>query len=210
MSKRRIYITTSIPYVNGDPHVGFALECVQADVLARHHRLRGEEVRLLSGTDDNSLKNVEAAEAASTPVAEYVRANAARFAALQEPLQLSYDDFISTSSDPRHRPGVERLWRACEKGGDLYLRDYEGLYCGGCEAFVAPEELRDGVCPEHGRAPDRVSERNWFFRLSRYQDELRALIQTGRLRIEPEHRRNEALALGACPRRRSEQCCWFS
>jgi methionyl-tRNA synthetase len=190
----RIYITTSIPYVNGDPHVGFALECVQADVLARHYRSRGADVRFLSGTDDNSLKNVEAAAAAGTPVADYVRAKAARFAALRAPLQLSYDDFISTSVDPRHRAGVERLWHACAAAGDLYERDYEGLYCAGCEGFLAPDELRDGRCPEHDEPPQLVAERNWFFRLSRYQERLASLIETGRVRIEPEHRRNEALA----------------
>src|SRR6476646_6284389 len=113
MSERRIYLPTSIPYVNGDPHVGFALECVQADVLARHHRARGDDVRFLSGTDDNALKNVRAAAAAGARVAEFVARKAGRFAALQERLELSYDDFISTSVDPRHRPGVERLWRAC-------------------------------------------------------------------------------------------------
>jgi methionyl-tRNA synthetase len=120
MSRRRFYITTAIPFVNGDPHLGFALECVQADVLARHRRLQGERVRFLSGTDDNSLKNVEAADIAGVPVAEFVEAKAERFAALRGPLELSYDDFIRTSVDPRHRPGVERLWRACEARGDLY------------------------------------------------------------------------------------------
>jgi methionyl-tRNA synthetase len=193
MSKRT-YITTSIPYVNGDPHVGFALELVQADVLARHRRALGEEVRFLNGTDDHALKNVAAARAAGAPVGDFIRARAERFAALREPLQLSNDDFISTSTDPRHRPGVERLWRACAAAGDLYTREYEGLYCSGCEAFVQPDELRDGLCPEHGTPPEEVAERNWFFRLSRYQAELEALIESGRLRIEPEQRRNEALA----------------
>jgi len=191
---RRTYITTSIPYVNGDPHVGFALELVQADVLARHRRALGDDVRFLSGTDDHALKNVAAAQAAGVPVAEFVRARAERFAALREPLQLSNDDFISTSTDPRHRPGVERLWRVCAAAGDLTTREYEGLYCSGCEAFVQPDELRDGLCPEHGTPPEIVSERNWFFRLSRYQEELEALVESGRLRIEPEQRRNEALA----------------
>jgi methionyl-tRNA synthetase len=193
MSKRRFYITTAIPYVNGDPHLGFALECVQADVLARHRCLRGEEVRFLSGTDDNSLKNVEAAEAAGVPVANFVNAKADRFAALRGPLALSYDDFIRTSVDPRHRSGVERLWRTCADAGDLYERDYEGLYCTGCEAFLAPGELVDGLCAEHGEPPQHVAERNWFFRLSRYEDELLGLVGTGRLRIEPEHRREEVL-----------------
>ena len=194
MSKRRFYITTAIPYVNGDPHLGFALECVQADVLARHRRHRGDEVRFLSGTDDNALKNVKAAEEAGLPVAEFVNAKAERFAALRRPLALSYDDFIRTSVDPRHRPAVERLWRACAAAGDLYERDYEGLYFVGCEAFLSPDELQDGVCPEHGDPPERVSERNWFFRLSRYQNELLGLIEAGRLRVEPEHRRKEVLS----------------
>jgi methionyl-tRNA synthetase len=194
MSKRRFYITTAIPYVNGDPHVGFALECVQADVLARHRRLRGDDVRFLTGTDDNALKNVEAAEAAGTPVAEFVSEKAERFASLREPLALSYDDFIRTSVDPRHRPGVERLWRACAAAGDLYEREYEGLYCTGCEAYLSPGDLVGGLCPEHGEPPEHVAERNWFFRLSRYQDALLALIESGDLRIEPEHRRNEVLS----------------
>ncbi len=189
----RFYVTTAIPYVNGDPHVGFALELVQADVLARHRRLRGNDVRFLTGTDDNALKNVKAAEAEEISVRELVDRNAARFAELREPLQLSFDDFIRTSADPRHRAGVERLWRACAAAGDLYLRDYEGLYCGGCEAFLGADELDDGCCPEHGVAPERVAERNWFFRLSRYETELIKLVESGRLRIDPEQRRNEVL-----------------
>src|SRR5215207_2611656 len=194
MTKRRFYITTAIPFVNGDPHIGFALECVQADVLARHRRLRSEQVRFLSGTDDNSLKNVEAADRAGVPVADFVAAKAERFAALRGPLELSHDDFIRTSVDPRHRPGVERLWRACEASGDLYQRHYEGLYCTGCEAFLSRQELVDGLCPEHTSvAPERIAERTWFFRLSRYQDALLGLVESGRLRIEPPQRRKEVL-----------------
>jgi methionyl-tRNA synthetase len=193
-SKRRFYITTAIPYVNGDPHLGHALELVQADVLARWRRSRGDDVRFLTGTDDNALKNVDAAIAAGRPVAEFVADKAQLFVELAEPLQLSNDDFIRTSADPRHRPGVERLWRDCAAAGDLYERDYEGLYCGGCEAFVVPGELVDGLCPEHRERPEPVVERNWFFRLSRFQDELLDLLESGRLRVEPEHRRNEVLA----------------
>jgi methionyl-tRNA synthetase len=191
---RRVYITTAIPYVNGDPHLGHALEFVQADVLARHRRLRGDDVRFLSGTDDNALKNVDAALAAGLPVAEFVAEKAQRFADLAAPLQLSNNDFIRTSTDPRHRPGVERLWRACAKAGDLYQRDYQGLYCSGCEAFVLPSDLDDCRCPEHGETPELIIERNWFFRLSRYQDALLDLIESDRLCIEPEHRRNEVLS----------------
>ena len=189
------YITTTIPYVNARPHLGFALELVQADVLARHHRSIGEQVRFQAGTDDNSLKNVLAAEAAGVGVQEFVDASAAAFTGLAEPLSLSVDDLIRTSSDPRHRAGVERLWRACADSGDLYRRHYEGLYCVGCEQFYTPAELPDGRCPEHGTEPEQVSEENWFFRLSRYAAPLREAITSGRLRIEPAGRRHEVLAL---------------
>ncbi|MFI7523265.1 methionine--tRNA ligase [Micromonospora globbae] len=190
----RFYVTTTIPYVNARPHLGFALELVQADVLARHRRQRGDEVRFLTGTDDNSLKNVLAAEAEGLPTQDLVDRNAAAFEALREPLALSFDDFIRTSRDPRHRSGVERLWRACAASGDLYRKHYEGLYCVGCEQFYTEAELRDGRCPEHDTAPQRVTEQNWFFRLSRYQDRLHDLIESGRLRIEPAARRNEVLS----------------
>ncbi|TDD82621.1 methionine--tRNA ligase [Actinomadura rubrisoli] len=188
------YITTTIPYVNARPHLGFALELVQADVLARHRRLRGDHVRFQTGTDDNSLKNVLAAEAAGVGVQEFVDGNAAAFTALAGPLSLAVDDIIRTSRDPRHRTGVERFWRACADAGDLYRRHYEGLYCVGCEQFYAPAELDGGRCPDHGTELQRVSEENWFFRLSRYADRLRDLIGTGTLRIEPAERRNEVLS----------------
>jgi methionyl-tRNA synthetase len=193
MNAQHVYLSTTIPYVNARPHLGFALELVQADVLARHHRLAGDQVRFQTGTDDNSLKNVLAAEAEGISPAELVDRNASAFQALREPLALSFDDFIRTSSDPRHRPGVDRLWRACAASGDLYQKHYEGLYCVGCEQFYRPGELRDGRCPEHGTEPQPVTEENWFFRLSRYADQLYDLISSGRLRIEPAARRNEVL-----------------
>ncbi|MEV0646946.1 methionine--tRNA ligase [Phytomonospora sp. NPDC050363] len=189
------YLTTAIPYVNSAPHIGFTLEIVQADALARHKRGRGEPVRFLTGTDDNSLKNVKAAAAEGISVEDLVARNAALFEGLKAPLDLSFDDFIRTSSDPRHRPGVERLWRACEQSGDLYKKHYEGRYCVGCEQFYAPGDLADGLCPEHGTEPQLISEENWFFRLSRYGDRLKELITSGELRVEPESRRNEVLSL---------------
>ncbi len=194
MTSERVYLSTTIPYVNARPHLGHALELVQADVLARHHRLAGDPVRFQTGTDDNSLKNVLAAEAEGVSTAALVERNASAFAALREPLSLSFDDFIRTGSDPRHRPGVERLWHACAASDDLYRRQYEGLYCVGCEQFYRPAELPGGRCPEHGTRPERVAEENWFFRLSRYAGQLHALISSGRLRIEPAARRNEVLS----------------
>jgi methionyl-tRNA synthetase len=187
------YITTTIPYVNARPHIGHALELVQADVLARHHRGRGDAVRFQAGTDDNSLKNVLAAEAAGVGVREFVDRNAEAFEALGGALSLSVDDFIRTSRDPRHRPGVEAFWRAC--AGDLYRQRYAGLYCTGCEQFYTAADLHGRRCPEHGTEPEQVSEENWFFRLSRYAAPLREAITSGRLRIEPAGRRHEVLAL---------------
>jgi methionyl-tRNA synthetase len=194
MTAPHTYITTTIPYVNARPHIGFALELVQADVLARYRRGRGESVRFQAGTDDNSLKNVLAAQAAGEPVREFVDRNGDAFLALGDALSLTVDDVIRTSRDPRHRPGVERLWRACADAGDLYRKRYDGLYCTGCEQFYRPAELRDGRCPEHETVPHQVTEENWFFRLSRYTGPLRSAITSGRLRIEPAGRRNEVLA----------------
>lgn len=189
------YVTTAIPYVNAAPHLGHALEFVQADVLARHRRLRGHPVRFLSGTDDHALKNVLAARDAGVPVAEYVARAADRFEALQRRLELSCDDYIRTSSDPRHRPGVEFLWRRCLDAGDFYRHTYEGLYCIGCEQFYENETLVDGRCPEHGTSPEPVTETNWFFRLSRYGDQIKAALASGALTINPVQKRNEVLAL---------------
>lgn len=194
MTTDRYYVTTSIPYVNGAPHLGHALELVQADVLARHRRRRERPVRFLTGTDDNALKNVVAARAAGVPTREFVDANAAGFAALHEPLALSVDDVIRTSADPRHPPGVRRLWERCADRGDLYRRRYTGLYCAGCEQFYTAAELPGGVCPEHGVAPEEVGEENWFFRLSRYEDELLRVLESGAVRVEPAARRAEVLA----------------
>ena len=119
MTAPHTYITTTIPYVNAHPHIGHALELVQADVLARYRRARGEDVRFQAGTDDNSLKNVLAAQAAGEGVREFVDRNAEAFLALGPALSLTVDDVIRTSRDVRHRPGVERFWQACAAAGDL-------------------------------------------------------------------------------------------
>ncbi len=143
----RIYLSTTIPYVNARPHLGHALELVQADVLARHHRQRGDQVRFQTGTDDNSLKNVLAAQAEGVPVREFVNRNAAAFAALRGPLALSYDDFIQTSTDPRHLAGAQRLWQACADRGDLYTAAVPGAVLRGLRA------VRPGGRADRGPMP---------------------------------------------------------
>jgi len=160
------YVTTAIPYVNAEPHLGFALELVQADVLARYHRLRGDDTWFLTGTDENSLTNVLAAEREGLAVRPLVDKNAAVFRALTGRLHVGNDDFIRTATDPRHLDGARRFWEACARAGDVYRRPYRGLYCVRCERFYTPEELVDGRCPEHDIAPEIVEEENYFFRLS--------------------------------------------
>jgi methionyl-tRNA synthetase len=186
-----LYITTSIPYVNGSPHLGHALEFVHVDTLARHRRLRGAAVRSQSGTDDHALKNVTAARSSGVPVTEVVACNGDRFLSLATALGFHPDEFLRTSSDPRHGSWVRRLWRACSD--DLYTKDYCGLYCPGCEQFYAPDELADGRCSEHKTPVEEVTETNWFFRLSRYRDQLLDLLSSGVVEVTPVERRNEVL-----------------
>ena len=187
------YLTVAIPYVNAEPHLGYAYELVLADIRARACRLDGANVRFLGGTDDYSLKNVIAAEGAGVPVREFVDRNARRFEELRAPLDLSFDDFIRTSADRRHVPAVHHLWNAVLANGDLYKQPYEGDYCVGCERFYAPDEVELGRCPEHLRPVEHVTEENWFFRLSRYQDQLVDLIESDTIHVSPTPFRNEIL-----------------
>lgn len=184
-------VTTSIPYVNARPHLGFALELVQADAMARSHRLIGDDVRFLTGTDENAIKNVVVARSLSLTPQALCDRNAAIFEALLGKLDISADTFIRTSS-PRHHAGATKLWRACE--ADITRKTYAGRYCVGCEDFVVDRDLDDGKCPIHGTVAEEVEEENWFFRLSRYQGAVRDALSSDRYRVGPDTRRNEALA----------------
>jgi methionyl-tRNA synthetase len=165
-----------------------------SDIYARGRRLDGDHVRFLGGTDDHSLKNVLAAEAAGLSTPDFVSAHADRFEGLRDPLDLSFDDFIRTSADERHRPAVQHFWRACSASGDFYRRVYEADYCIGCEQFYRATELIGGRCPEHGNPVERIVEQNWFFRLSAYQEYIEEIISSGKLVIRPAAFRDEALA----------------
>jgi methionyl-tRNA synthetase len=187
------FVSTTIPYVNAEPHVGFALELVQTDALCRYLRSVGKEVHCSTGSDDHSLKNVRAAEARGEPVRELVRRNAAAFAALRGALCTEFDEDVSTSADSRHAPSVERLLRAVQARGDVYAQGYRGAYCVGCEQFYRPDELVEGVCPEHQQPPELIEEQNWFFRASRYAERVRRAIESDEVRILPEERKHEVL-----------------
>ncbi|MFA6027764.1 MAG: methionine--tRNA ligase [Patescibacteria group bacterium] len=190
--KKKYFITTAIPYVNARPHIGFALEIIQADVLARYHRIIGDDVRFLTGTDENSLKNVQAAEKEGISPQELCDKNAENFKYLKEVLNLSFDDFIRTT-DKKHIAGAQKLWQACKKE-DIYKKKYSGYYCVGCESFYMKKDLVDGLCPEHKTKPEVVKEENYFFKLSLYQNKLKRLIESGELDIVPKERKHEVLS----------------
>ncbi len=189
---QKFYVTTAIPYVNAKPHLGFALELTQADVLARYFRGRDFQVHFLTGTDDNALKNVLAAEKAGVSVDKFVKQNSEAFRHFAKLLNISNDDFISTREE-RHIRGAQKFWSACNPE-DIYKKMYEGLYCTGCEEFKRERDLVNGHCEEHPTLTlETVREENYFFRLSAYADKLRELIVSGELAVFPESRRQEFL-----------------
>ncbi|MCX8194969.1 MAG: methionine--tRNA ligase [Candidatus Micrarchaeota archaeon] len=190
----KFYITTAIPYVNAAPHLGHVLEFVQADAIARYQKLKGKEVALITGADENSLKNVQAAEKEGISVQQLCDRNSEVFRQMADKVCLSYTCFRRTSDKKLHWPGVQKVWELCEKRGDIYKKKYRGLYCVGCESFYEPEELPGGVCPEHKAAPEEIEEENYFFRLSKYQPELERLIETDELQVVPQTRKNEILS----------------
>lgn len=190
----RFYITTAIPYVNGLPHVGHSLEYFQADTIRRYYQIKGFETLLLSGADENALKNVQAAEKEGVPVQEFLDRNSKIWHDTYEALSIHLDVFQRSSDKHKHWPGVQKLWKLCEASGDIYKKSYKGLYCVGCEAFKNPDDLVNGKCPEHDKKPEVVEEENYFFKLSKYADSLIRIIETNELKILPANKRAETLA----------------
>lgn len=191
---KKFYLTTAIPYVNGLPHVGHSLEYFQADTVRRYYRLKGFETLLLSGADENALKNVQAAEAEGLPVQEFLDRNSKIWHDTYEFLGVHLDVFQRGSDQKKHWPGVQKLWKLCEQNGDIYKKEYAGFYCVGCESFKTAEELVDGICPTHQKKPELIKEENYFFRLSRYQDKLTDVIETNEFKITPENKKREVLS----------------
>ena len=189
---KRIYITNAIPYVNAAPHVGHALEYVQTDCLARFYKLSNFDVFYAAGADENSLKNVQAAEAENVPIQKLVDKYAKEFENLKDTLNISWDVFNRTSQR-HHIAGAQKLWSLCKKE-DIYKKKYRGLYCVGCEVFYSADEVKGGVCPDGHTNIEEVEEENYFFALSKYQKYLETLISTDRLQIVPQTRKNEVLS----------------
>jgi len=170
---------------------------VITDILARYQRqqIGKDNTYFLTGTDENTEKVVRAAHALGKDPKAYVDEIVERFKNLYADLGISYDQFIRTSDKEIHWPGARELWRRIAENGDLELRTYSGLYCTGHEAFLTEKELVDGKCPDHDEVPERVKEKNWFFKLSKYTDKIKEKIESGKLIIIPQSRKNEILSL---------------
>jgi methionyl-tRNA synthetase len=190
------YLTTPIYYPNDVPHIGHAYTTVACDVLARYHRLRGDDVFFLTGTDEHGLNIQRAAEKEGLKPQEFVDRMAPKWRDVWERLQISYTDYIRTT-EPRHEAAVVKLLQAVHDNGreDIYVGTYEGFYCVSCELYYTEDELIDGNCPIHGRPVELMSQENYFFRLSAYQDRLLEHYERHPEAVEPEIRRNEVLSL---------------
>lgn len=187
----KYYQTTTLPYVNAEPHIGFALEIIQADVIARYHKLIGDDVVFNFGTDEHGLKIYQKAlEAGKTPQ-EYCDEYAVKFDALKKALNLSYTNFIRTT-DPHHVKAAQEFWKLCRENGDIYKKQYKIKYCVGCELEKTDSELVEGKCPLHPKLEIQViEEENYFFKFSNYQKPLLELYEKNPQFVVPESKLNE-------------------
>lgn len=192
-SNKTFYIPTAISYVNSSPHLGHAMEFIEADTIARYKRLMGFDVYFLTGTDEHGVKIFNTAKKSGINTKKLVDDNAQKFKDLGPILQLSNNDFIQTSDKKRHWPACHKLWNKLVESNDIYEKEYEGLYCEGCEVFMKEGDLIDGKCPIHKKPPMLLKEKNYFFRLSKYSEKIVNLIESGNLKIVPDIRKNEFL-----------------
>ena len=192
MKKGNFYITTTIPYVNAEPHIGFALELVQSDAIARYQRLMGRQVFFSTGTDEYGQKIFEASQKEGKNVQDYVDYYAQKFLNLKEILNISNDNFIRTTSK-ENILAAQEFWRLCDEKGDIEKRIYQGLYCVGCEKFITEKDIINGKCPLHPSLDlETVEEENYFFKLSNYRQDLLKYLKKEKS-IIPEWRRQEAI-----------------
>ncbi len=188
----RFYVTTAIDYVNAKPHIGHAYEKVIADIIARFRRLRGEKVFFLTGTDENAQKNSQAAKEAGIPTKKFVDRNVKYFKELTGILNISNDHFIRTTEES-HIKISQNIFKKVLDKGDIYKGFYQGLYCEGCESYLTEKDLVDGKCPEHQKPPKPLKEEAYFFKLSKYKDQIIKLLESPTFVI-PKEKRNEMLS----------------
>ena len=192
----KFYITTTIPYANAPPHIGFALEIVQADAIARWHRQKKENVFFLTGTDEHGSKIYKTAKTFKMDVKKFVDENSEYFKKLTKGLNISNDFFIRTTDKKVHWPGVINIWKKLENKGDIYKKKYIGKYCSGCERFVTEKDLVNGKCVNHPNIEiEELSEENYFFKLSKYSKKIIELIKKDKLKIFPQQWKNDFLGL---------------
>ena len=190
--KKTFYLTTPIYYPSGNLHIGHAYTTVAADAMCRYKRLQGYDVMFLTGTDEHGQKIQRKAEENGVSPKEYVDEIVAGIKELWEKLDISYDDFIRTTEE-RHKKIVEKIFTRLVEQGDIYLDEYEGLYCTPCESFFTERQLVDGNCPDCGRAVEKVKEESYFFRMSKYVDRLLQYYEENPGFIQPESRKNEMI-----------------
>lgn len=191
---KNVYITTAIPYVNGAPHIGHAMDYCLADVCARYHRMIGDSVRLQAGTDEHGNKIDLKARELGVPVREYVDSNAVKFQGFVKQLGVEYTDFVRTT-DEIHIKRCQEIWRKLLP--HIYKAQYEGWYCTGCERYVTDKEYEDngGICPDHQRVYEKLAEENYYFRISDFKERISEVIKTGEMEILLEYRQTEVLKL---------------
>ena len=191
---KKVYITTAIPYVNGAPHIGHAMDYCLADVYARYCRLCGDEVRLQAGTDEHGNKIAQKARDLGVPVEKYVDENATKFREFIRKLGVEYTDFVRTT-DADHERRVQEIWKRL--ADHIYMEKYEGWYCTGCERFITEKEYAEnnGVCPDHQKPYEKLEEENYYFRISDFKERIREAIESGKMEILPEFRKKEILRL---------------
>ena len=191
-SKNNYFLTTPIYYVNDKPHIGHAYTTILADVLARFHRTTGDDVFFLTGLDEHGLKVQQAADEKGISPQQHCDEMAPRFTNLWEKLHIQYDDFIRTT-EKRHESVVQDILKMVYDKGDIYFDEYTGEYCVGCERFYTEKELVDGKCPQHNKPLETITEKNYFFKMSQYQQQLIKYINDNPDFIQPKHRKNEIL-----------------
>lgn len=187
----KFYVTTSIAYANAKPHIGYAMELIQADTLARYYKSLGREAYFLTGTDEHGQKLYDAAKKEGKQPQVYVDELSETFRSLTKILELSNNDFVRTT-DPNHKKAAQKLWLACQK--DIYKDKYSGLYCVGCEKYYTESDAVDGTCPIHKTKLEFLEIDSYFFALSKYENQLTKLIEDDGLKIVPQKRRNEMLS----------------
>lgn len=191
---KNLYITTAIPYVNGTPHIGNAIDYLLADIWARYHKLGGREVRFSVGVDEHGNKIARKAQEEGLTAQAYAEKMYPSFEGLMKKVGASYTDFIRTS-DPHHKQAVQYIWKKLEPY--IYKGKYEGWYCTGCERFVTEKEVTEtnGICPDHNIPYEKLSEENYYFKLSAFGEQIKTAIESRKLQIVPEFRQKEILSL---------------